>query len=438
MIGRWARGATKLTGMAAFAAAAAWSAEPASVSQPVPGPAARAEIILAGTNLQQTLDAAPTNSVVLCNPNEQLTWTMPLFIRKPLTVRGLNARLPEKQGKTSLVIIEAPGVTFTDFVLTGNGDSVPQEKRAPLVRIEAGNFHIERGELINSSKDGVLIEGGAVKEGDMVGGVVRDIVGRKVIRDTVSVGGGGSKGHLVRNILVENIRCYESEMRGCVEVSDGTDNITVRKVYAESSPYAVDVQDHNVEGQSNRNVLIEDVYAWKCKHVLRTSNHPWGHANLTIRDITARQCTDPLQISNTENVHVSNVRIIDHIGEGGPIEIRNCNGLTVRDVTIQNTSYEGPALLLEDCNQALVDGVVLRGGTAGLTSGICFRPEQLELTGLRIHNVCARNVKEAGIQLLPPTKGRKGTLADYLISGNLAQVVDQVKGPQGVVVNNTP
>src|SRR6185369_8540779 len=103
----------------------------------------------------------------------------------------------------------------------------------------------------NSSKDGVMIDGDGSKDEDIVGGGVRDIVGRGVVRDTVSISGSSGHGRKIRNVLVDNVRCYNSRLRGAVEVSDGTDNITVRKVYAEDAVYALDVQDHKEPGQSN-------------------------------------------------------------------------------------------------------------------------------------------------------------------------------------------
>ncbi|HWN94514.1 MAG TPA: hypothetical protein VNT99_05750 [Methylomirabilota bacterium] len=386
-------------------------------------------------NLQQVIDAAPSNSVVQCDPNNTVTLSSAVTIRKPLTLVGLRARLPEKLGKTSLLLVESKGVAVTDFELTGNGDSVPQSDRAPLVVIRAGDFRVERGVFLNSSKDGVMIDADEAKE-DIVGGVVRDIVGRGVIRDTVSISGSGGNGRKIRNVLVDNVRCYDSRLRGAVEVSDGAENITVRKVYAESAVYALDVQDHNKPGQSNRNVVIEDVFAVRCKHAIRTANTRKGHANLTVRNVTGQQCIIPIQISHTANVHLSNVRILDHDSGKPPIQIFDCRGVSIRDVVVENISVQGPALQLEDCDQALVDGVSLRGQSNSLASAIYFRIATREaFSGLRIANVFARNVTEAGILL--ETK-KDGTLTDYIITGNLATVQDRIKGERAIIANNLP
>jgi hypothetical protein len=390
-----------------------------------------------GAELQQVIDAAPTNATLVCDPNHPFILSTPLTIRKPLTLRGLHARLPEKLGKTPLVIVVSKGVTVVDFELTGNGDTVSQDVRAPLLEIKAGEFRVENGRLNNSSKDGIMISAGDSPEGDIVGGVVRDLVGRSVIRDLVSISGGGRDGRRIRDVLVDNVRCYGSALRGAVEVSDGTDNITVRKVYAESSVYAIDIQDHNKTNQINRNVVIEDVYAWRCKHAIRTADHPFGHANVTLRDITARQCAAPLQISHINNLALQNVRVLDHESDNPPVFLLNCHGAAVRDLTVENATNKGPALLVQDCDGLLIDGLVLRGKTAGLSAGVCFRlTKQEAFSNVLVSHVSAPNVQEAGIILESGKK--KGTLTDYLISGNLATVSDRIQGQRRLITGNLP
>src|SRR5688572_12955351 len=277
------------------------SAPQAGAAQPA-GAGGRA-VYVDGRNLQQVIDAAAPNAVIVCDPNEQLVLSG-VTISKPLTLRGLRARLPKKLGNTPLLIVKARGVTVCDFDLTGNVDSVPQSERAPLIVIAAGDFRVENGRVTDSSKDGVMIDGGYLGPGagDLIGGVVRDVVGRNISRDVVSISGSGGTGQLIRNVLVDNIRCHGSPRRGCVEVSDGVDNITVRKVFAEDCVYGVDIQDHRQPGQADRHVVVQDVYALRCKHAVRTDNKALGHAHVTLRDITADKCIDPLRLSNIDNL----------------------------------------------------------------------------------------------------------------------------------------
>ena len=389
-----------------------------------------------GKDLQGILDRAPAHAVIECDPNHTFTWTQPIVLRKPVTVVGLHAQLPPKLGKVSLVVIEAKGVSFLDFELKGNADSVDQADRAPLMVVHAGEFRIERGTFLNSSKDGVMIDGDGPQNEDVVGGVVRDIIGRNVQRDTVSISGGNS-GHRIRNVLVDNVRCYNSQRRGAVEVSDGTDNITVRKVYAEGSIYAVDVQDHKRPKQDNRNIVVEDVFAVRCKHAIRTSNSKQGHTNLTVRDITAQACLSPIQISRTANVHVSNVRISEHDGDISPVLLQDCHGVTLRDVTIESRDFKSTAVLLENCDDALVDGVTLRAPPDRVANAVRYRLTTGDrvFSGLRITNVAARTVTEAGI-VLESTGKEAGVLSDYRIVGNLATVSDRINGERAILTNN--
>ncbi|CAN0072702.1 unnamed protein product, partial [Chrysoparadoxa australica] len=203
----------------------------------------------------------------------------------------------------------AEDVSILDFRLNGNARTVDQADRAPLIRIFKSNFRLERGLFENSSKDGVEISP-LVEYGDIDGGVVRDIVGRGCVRDVISINGSHeTKSTFIRNILVENIRGYDSSLRGPVEVSDGSENITVRNVYAENCVYAVDWQDHNRPTEINRNVLIDNVYALKCRYAIRNAVHDFGHTTLTLTNIVAEKCLEPLKVANTSNVVIQNVRI---------------------------------------------------------------------------------------------------------------------------------
>jgi len=199
----------------------------------------------------------------------------------------------------------------------------------------------------------------------------------------------------------------------------------------------VDVQDHNRPRQDNRNVVVQDIYAIRCKHALRTSNTAKGHINLTIRDVTAERCQIPVQVSRTDNVVLDTVRVLDHEAADTPIAVTNCNGLSIRNITIMNTTCQRAALLVQDCNQTTIDGLVLRGTTKDLVSAVTWlatagRP----LTGLCIHNVTAPNVRQAGIVLATQRKG--GVLTDFLISENLARVVNTVNTTNGIIRNNLP
>ncbi len=389
------------------------------------------------TNLQQSLDDAPPNSVIEFNHYQHLDWSTRLKIGQPLPLRGLNASLPEKLGRSPLVTVSAKGVTIEDFQLYGNTESVGQDERSPLILIQAGDFRVEHGFVANSSRHGIYVAPDK-STGDIFGGVIRDIVGRGNARCVVAVGDRGEEGLAVHNVLVETIRCYDSSLRGAVNIKDGNDNITVRDIYASNSVYAVDVQDHKKPGQVNRNITIENVYAVKCRHAVRTNNRPLGHENLTIRNVTAEQCSIPLRISNTEHVTLVNMRIFDHkISDEPfpPVLILNCHGVFVRDVVVKNSDYSGPALALVDSDDVAIDGLTLQGQNQNLTSGVGYLiTTNAAFSGMRISHVSARNVRDGGIVLESQNSG--GTLSDYLISENLANVVDHIHGRNGFIGSN--
>ena len=267
--------------------------------------------------LQEAVANAPPHAVLVADRSRQVEITETVRIDKPVTLVGLNMRLKPGLAKTPIIEVLSEEVRIREFTLEGNGDSVEQPDRAPLILIRRGRFVVEDGETNNSAKDGVMIT--PVPEyGDIEHGVLRNLTARNTIRDVVSIGGRGHEGLFVRHLVVENIRSYGSRLRGPVEVSDGSEHITVRDVYAESSFYGVDVQDHSREGMVNRQILIDGVQVKDCVTALRTANRDFGHNGLTIRNVTgvdfrADERWRPLHVRNTSNVVIENVRI-----EGGP------------------------------------------------------------------------------------------------------------------------
>jgi hypothetical protein len=385
-------------------------------------------------NIYDVIKNAPPYSTVYFNKNEELVIKKPIVIDKPLTLVGLNAMLPEGLGKTSIVEVNSKDVSIFDFKLKGNTASVEQIERAPLIRIYKSNFHIERCLFKDSSKDGVEISPLANSE-DIDGGVVRNIVGRNCVRDVISINGShGEKNMYIRNILVEDIRGYDSSLRGPVEVSDGSENITVRKIYAENCIYAVDWQDHNRPAEINKNTLIDDVYALNCKYAIRNAVHDFGHTNLTLTNIIAEKCQEPLKIANTSNVIIQNVRIIDHQGEKNPFTAKNCNGLTIQNLSILNSTSDKEGVLIENCDEVLIDGISFSGEVKKLSCGISYHiAKKRRFKNLRISNVSAVTLHKEGIIL---SNDKNATLDSYIISGNISKVKDLINGDNKHIENN--
>jgi hypothetical protein len=304
-------------------------------------------------SLQQVIDTALPGTTVVCDTKKQLEITAPLTIKKAITLKGLNARLPKKLGRTSLIVVEARGVTLINITLHGNYDSVDQKDRAPLISIRKGNFRVEDCKFYDSSKDGVEVcpEN---RGDDIVGGTIRNIEAFRIGRDAVSIS-GGNQGLRVRDVTVANISLKKGYLRGAVEVSDGTDNIRVRGVYAEACRYAIDVQDHRRQSAPNTNIGIEDVTAVNCGHIIRTDNSPRGHATLTLRNFTAMSCTEPVRISNTKDVTIDGLKIVKHqSSQSPPISLKNCQGVSLRNVTIETAHFINQPVRTKGCTDVRI------------------------------------------------------------------------------------
>jgi len=397
--------------------------------------------------LQRVLDDAPEHATVLCDETWQQTFSEAVIIRKPLTLRGLNARLQDGLGKTSLLHVASEGVTLLDLKLQGNKETVSQDDREALVQIYRGNFRVERCEFFQGTKDGLMIHPNIPGE-SVVGGVVRDIVGRGMMRDVISISGDGEGGGKVRNLFVENIRAYDSMLRGAVEVSDGSEDIVVRNVYAENCVYAIDVQDHNKQ-EVNKDITFSGVHAVNCTYAVRNANRPFGHDNITIINVVADRCALPIELKNTGNYTLRNVRIINQNRKGtiekrgsigkatseidglNGILVSNCANVTIENISVEGGEVAGAAVLIENSNNVRISDVEVSGGTYAY--GVRFLASKGNLDHLNIHNVSAPGVTGSGILL---EKSKDGSLSNYSITNNRATVADRIQGTNALMERN--
>jgi hypothetical protein len=317
-----------------------------------------------GSDLQQTIDRADMGSIVACDPQRKMEFSVPITIKKSIVLQGINAALPRGLSKTTLLVVEAEGVTIRDSQFHGNYDSVTQSERAPLVSLHAGKFNIERCAFYDGSKDGIMITPHDDARGrDIVGGEIRDIKAFRMGRDAVSIS-GGNKGLRVRDVNVRNVRLERGYHRGAVEVSDGSDNVTVRDVHAEDAVYAVDVQDHGKPSAPNTNIVIENVEAVRCKHIIRTANGPRGHEHFTLRNFVGKECTLPVQISHTKHVQIEQLTILNHTDfKSPPIRLQNCEDVLLKDVTIHTQAFHDDPIKLVKCSDVRIEGLSKRQST---------------------------------------------------------------------------
>lgn len=319
------------------------------------------------SDFQALLDQAPAGAVIACEQDKPIDVAASIVLRKPVTLRDFKARLLPKVDNTPILIAESEEVTLTGLELRGNYDTVDQDRRAPLIHIKRGRFQIEHCKFYDGSKDGIMVtpDDGT---GDIVGGTIRDIEGSRMARDLVSIGGGNG-GQRIRDVTVENVRLKKGFLRGAVEVSDGTDHITVRHVYAEDAVYGIDVQDHGPVSKTtgkasapNTRVVIEDVTAVRCQHIIRTKNHPLGHAGLTLRDFAGRDCAEPVRVSNTANLLIENLTITNEKPLGHPpVELRNNQQVVLRNATITVPLGDVRPVAVIGCTEVQFDRVTANG-----------------------------------------------------------------------------
>ncbi len=338
---------------------------------------AGAPIVVGERDIHEAVQEAPPYSTLIFDRSRSYTLSEPLLIDKPLTLRGLNARLPDDLAGTPLIFVTAEGFKISDFELHGNTDTLPEDEgRCSLLVISAGDFVVQNGLITNSTQHGVLISsslyhrpqtflerwGGAdspsIESGVVENGVVRDLITRGVSRDGVSLTG---RNGTVRHVLIENIRGFGPSDRGPVEVADGSENVTVRNVYAEDVAYALDIMhdhgDQNGDTEINLNHHAENIHAVRCRWVVRTRNRPLGHVGLTLRDITAENCDTPVQVSNIAGVRIDGVRVIDHEGDGPLLDISNVRGLELSNVSLLGGALPDPPIYIRDSNYERMEPV---------------------------------------------------------------------------------
>ena len=141
--------------------------------------------------------------------------------------------------------------------------------------------------------------------------------------DSIS-GDDSNNGKKIRNVLIDHVLCFKSISRGAVEISDGTDFITARNIYAEDAVYGVDIQDHKSANQQNTNVTVIGALIRRCKYGVVTRNNDFNHTRLTLSDIIIEDCIEPIKISNTSHVIIGDIQVIDNKSNKPAVQFKNC------------------------------------------------------------------------------------------------------------------
>ena len=114
---------------------------------------------------------------------------------------------------------------------------------------------------------------------------------------------------------------------------------------------------------ANTNIVIEDVEAVDCQHLIRTANSPRGHAHLKLRRLTARNCDVPIRISHTKNVTLEDLTIeCKPASKAPPISLRNCQVVSVKNVVIKGLAESVEAIQQSDCGGVTINGLLREAG----------------------------------------------------------------------------
>ena len=102
-------------------------------------------------------------------------------------------------------------------------------------------------------------------------------------------------------------------------------------------------------------MLLEDVTAVNCKHVIRMANSKIKHANLTLRKFTAADCKQPVKISNTTNVVIEDLTITNRTkADSARVRLDNCHGVRLGDIRIRGLAQGVEPIVAKNCTDVTI------------------------------------------------------------------------------------
>ncbi|KAJ8903047.1 hypothetical protein NDN08_006362 [Rhodosorus marinus] len=357
--------------------------------------------------LKEQVKDAPAGSELLA-PAGGCLWFIEssiLISRPGITIRGVHAQLKDGLAMTVFNVV-AEGFSIYDFVLIGNHGTVLDKLRESLLVVRASDFHIERGQLINSARDGITIVPPHDDGPDIDGGFVRDIVGMHNSRETVSLTTAKGNRRTTKNIVVENVRAYGPTLKGAVEVSDGVSGCVVRNVYAEGCYYGLAIQDHHKELQANRNITISNVRVKDNKYGIIFQTQPEiPHDTVRISRISSTGSRQPLLMRNVRRLRVEDVRVSAPVpgGNRAAATFLNCDGLRGKDLYIAEGQSKRAAVEVDESKNVKLRSVVL-GDRTSYAYGISFKIGYgLTASELHVSESTLSKATIASVLLISPT-----------------------------------
>jgi len=327
-------------------------------------------------DLRDQVWRAPAESELVASEGCVWETNRSVQVHRPMTIRGVRVRLVPGIGKKPAIWVASKGVTITDFTLIGNKGTIPESHRQSLLWVSAGNFTIERGRLVNSTRDGIMvhaIRSSKITPEPVENGVIRDITGIGNNRDLVALTTAGDGAIKTSHILVENIRAFNSDLRGAVEVGDGVEDIVIRNVYARESFYTIAIQDHQrSELETNNRVEITSVVGVGNKYGILAQTHRPGHGNFNITGMVFVDCRRPIFLKYIDFLSLSDLRVEGTREQFAPIEFQDCRDLSVQDISIRNSSGRDGVMVVYSSKRVKVEGLTLDTESSQFAYGIEF------------------------------------------------------------------
>ncbi|KAJ8903425.1 hypothetical protein NDN08_004533 [Rhodosorus marinus] len=317
-------------------------------------------------SLKQQVEKAKANSKLVADPKCRWETSEEININRPMTINGINVTLKKGVGKTAIFAIRAENVVMQDFVLTGNNGTVDWLDRESLLLAHAGKFIIQRGVFKKASKNGVTVRPDRKNPVNIVGGILRDLVGKKNRRDLASITTTvvDDKLYTSSGIVAEHLEAFDQPERGTIEVTDGAWGITIRDIYAKNCLYAVDIQDHDQHKNGVvKDVQISDVLAEDSTYAVRSETFMNGHSDITIKKVQAKNCMNAVLMDRIKRLKIRDVHIVNGRNESTQVDIANSRYVTLRDLKFSSGVGRSSAVMLRESTNVNMKNIVLAKDT---------------------------------------------------------------------------
>mmetsp|Transcript_22252 Transcript_22252/g.89831 ORF Transcript_22252/g.89831 Transcript_22252/m.89831 type:complete len:410 (-) Transcript_22252:269-1498(-) len=273
-----------------------------------------------------------------------------VVVGKPMKLSDISVTVVPGAAINAIRIM-ADGVTIENLNAVGNLGTVDPSERAALLEIKGSNFLIDGANFYNSSRDGIECRANNTEQAVPVrNGIIRNIYGNGNRSDTVKISTGNLGLTKTYNITVENVVAENCPITasngntsgtaqyGAVEVTDGSQEITVKNVQAYNCRYGMVIQDHGNPDQVNHNIWASNISAEDSVYAVVTELNDFGHSNVTVANVTATRVQNPVYMFYLTNVTFSDVTIVNSTTTSSTVALDNVNNFSLEKVRVKGGS----------------------------------------------------------------------------------------------------